>query len=223
MDFRRSILSKRTKKILRYVLIILFVIFLITIRFFEEIGFDKKPEDRFIISKVIDGDTVELMGGNRLRLLSLDTPEKGNLYHDDAKEFLSNLTLGKTAKIEFADTRRDRYGRLLGYLYVDSIFINKIIIENGLGYLYLFKDNELDRKQIKQLLVAQQNAIDKKIGIWSIDKEAEDYYVNTEGSFRFHRPGCRSLHNLKENHYQKIENRLDGFRQGLSPCRNCQP
>lgn len=216
-------MSKRSYKILKYTILFLFIIFLITIRFVEDIGYDRKPDDRFIISKIIDGDTVELMGGDKLRLLSIDTPEKGSLFHDDAKNFLSNLTIGKTAKIEFARTRRDRYGRLLGYLYIDSIFINKSILDNGLGYLYLFKDNELNTKEIKQLLSAQQKAIDKKLGIWSIEKKPEDYYINIEGSLRLHRPGCRSLQRLKEGHYHTIKNRLEGFKQGLSPCRNCQP
>jgi hypothetical protein len=216
-------LSNRYKKILRYFLLFLFVVFLITIRFVEEIGFDKKPDDRFIISKVIDGDTVELAGGDKLRLLSIDTPEKGSLFHDDAKQFLYELVLGKTAKIEYAKTRRDRYGRLLGYLYVDSIFVNKTILDNGLGYLYLFKDSELNRDETKSLLKAQQFAIDNKAGIWSIKKESEDYYINTEGSFRLHRPGCRSLSNLREGHYRKFEYREEAFKEGLSPCRNCQP
>jgi len=223
MVIRRLILSNRSKKILRYSLLILFVIFLILFRFIEEIGLDIKPDDRFIISKVIDGDTVELNGGDKLRLLSIDTPEKGSLYYDEAKQLLAKLSLGKTAKIEYSSARRDRYGRLLGYLYVDSIFINKTILDNGLGYLYLFKDSEINRFETKLLLEAQQNAIDKKVGIWSIKKESEDYYVNTLGSFRLHRPGCRSLQNLKEGRYQKFKTREEAFKQGLSPCRNCQP
>ena len=216
-------MSNRSKKILRYSLLILLVIFLVTIRFVEDIGFDKKPDDRFTISKVIDGDTAELLGGDKLRLLSIDTPEKGDLFFGEAKDFLSDLTLGKTAKIEYAQTRRDRYGRLLGYLYVDSTFVNKLILENGLGYLYLFKDTEINRDETKLLLKAQQLAIDSKIGIWSIKKESEKYYVNTEGSFRLHRPGCRSLRNLREGHYRKFAIREEAFKEGLSPCRNCQP
>lgn len=223
MAIRRLILSKRSKKLIRYSLLFLFVIFLITIRFVEEIGIDKKPNDRFIISKVIDGDTVELRGGDKLRLLSIDTPEKGDLFYDEAKQFLSKLSLGRTAQIEYSNTRRDRYGRLLGYLYVDSIFVNKMILDNGLGYLYLFKDNDINRDETELLLAAQRHAIDNKVGIWSIKKDSEEYYINTQESFRLHRPGCRSIQNLKEGHYQMFESREEAFKQGLSPCRNCQP
>ena len=53
---------------------------------------------------------------------------------------LKQYTLNKLIELKYTDKRRDKYGRLLAYVYVDSIFINKMILENGLGYLYLFKD-----------------------------------------------------------------------------------
>lgn len=214
---------KKRNKTLRISLLILLVIFLITVRLVENIGEDRSPDDRFIVTKVVDGDTVELKGGDILRLLSIDTPEKGEPLYDRATSFLKRLSLGKVAKIEYAQTRRDRYGRLLGYLYIDSIFVNKAIIDSGLGYLYLFKDNDAKRSETTLMLKSQQTAIDSKIGLWSLKKNAEEYYINLLGSYRLHRPDCRSIKKLVEGKYQKFAIREDGLKLGLSPCRNCRP
>lgn len=215
--------SKKGKRAARWLILFLLVALIITFRLVEEIGFDKKPSDRFVVAKVVDGDTVELLGGDKLRLLSIDTPESGEPFHDEATGYLKNVALGKVARIEFANRRRDRYGRLLGYLYIEGIFVNKTILENGLGYLYLFRDTELNRAQTKQLLVAQRAAIHSQLGIWSLRKEPEECYYARDNSFRLHRPGCRTLAGLKEGRYRTFTSREEGCLEGLSPCRICRP
>jgi len=207
----------------KWVIILLLVALIVAFRLVEQIGFDRKPSDRFIVKKIKDGDSVELLGGDRLRLLSVDAPEEGQLFYDEACQFLAGLTLGKAARIEFAGRRRDRYGRLLGYLYIDSIFVNKAILENGLGYLYLFKDTELDRPETEELFRAQRAAMQKGIGLWSVERAQEDYYIAAQGSFRFHRPGCRSVKGLQPGRYRTFNTREEALYEGLSPCRRCKP
>jgi len=215
--------KRRIRTGYKWGIIVLIVILIVSFRLVERIGFDRKPSDRFIVKKVEDGDTVELMGGDELRLLSVDTPEKGELYFDEACQFLAELTLGKTARIEFAGRRRDKYGRLLAYMYIDTIFVNKAILENGLGVLYLFKDTELDRPETRELLMAQRAAMQRGVGLWSIERAPEDYYIALEGSFRFHRPGCSAVKKLKPGHYRIFHTREEALFEGLSPCRRCKP
>lgn len=213
----------RKKKRFGLLTFVLLIVVLIIIRFVEDIDKDVPLKDRFKVTKVIDGDTFELKGGDRVRLLSIDTPEKGEQFYQEAKELLKKYTLNKQVELTYAEKRRDHYGRLLAFVYVDSVFVNKIILEKGLGYLYLFKDTESKLQTTHELLTAQNKAIDAKIGIWSITYSPEDYYINKEGSFRLHRPGCNSVKKLIPGRYRKFDNRLDGFRIGLSPCRNCKP
>jgi len=219
---RKSKQSGRRSAI-RWIIIAVLVILILTVRLVEEIGPERSPSDRFVVSKVIDGDTVELLGGDRLRLLSIDTPERDDPLYDEARELLTGLVLGKTADIRFANRRRDRYGRLLGYLYVDSLFVNQIILENGLGYLYLFKDTDLNREETSQLLAAQRRAIDRKVGLWALPREAEEYYLALPNSFRMHRPGCASLKASDKSRCRRFSTRDEGMYEGLSPCRNCCP
>ena len=215
--------SRKMKTSTKWAITLLLVALIVVFRLVEQIGFDRKPSDRFIVKKIRDGDSVELLGGDRLRLLSVDAPEEGQLFYDEACQFLAELTLGKTARIEFAGRRRDKYGRLLGYLYIDSIFVNKAILENGLGYLYLFKDTELDRPETEELFVAQRAAMQKGIGLWSVQRAPEDYYIAAPGSFRFHRPGCSTAKRFKPGRYRTFKTREEALYEGLSPCRRCKP
>jgi micrococcal nuclease len=223
MAARSDMPKRKMKTSTKWAIILLLVVLIVAFRLVEQIGFDRKPSDRFIVKKIRDGDSVELLGGDRLRLLSVDAPEKGELFYDEACQFLAELTLGKTARIEFGGRRRDKYGRLLGYMYIDSIFVNKEIIENGLGYLYLFKDIELDHPETEELLMAQRTAMQKGVGLWSVGREREDYYIAVPGSFRFHRPGCRSVRDLEPGRYRTFKTREEALYEGLSPCRRCKP
>ncbi len=220
---RRRGTAKQRRWVLSATLIVVVALLIVVVRLVEDIGPERHPGDRFLVAKILDGDTVELAGGDRLRLLAIDTPEEGERYHDEAAELLKRLVLGRTATIEFADKRRDRYGRLLGYLYIDSAFINRTLIDSGLAYVYLFKDNDLDSPQIAALLDAQKGAIDRDVGLWSIEREPEDYYLSPPGSFRLHRPGCRSVENCDNGRCREFLTREEGLATGLSPCRNCKP
>ena len=224
MAARSDMPRRKMKTSTKWAITLLLVVLIVAFRLVEQIGIDRKPSDRFIIKKIKDGDSVELLGGDRLRLLSVDAPEEGQLFFDEACQFLTELTLGKTARIEFAGRRRDKYGRLLGYLYIDdSIFVNKAILENGLGYLYLFKDTELNRPETEELLIAQRAAMQKGVGLWSVERAPEDYYIAAQGSFRFHRPGCRSVKGLQPGRYRTFNTREEALYEGLSPCRRCKP
>lgn len=210
-------------KALSQIALVLTVICLVLLRLTEQIGQDKAPNDRFVIDRIIDGDTVQLRGGDRLRLLAIDAPEKGQPFYEEAASFLAELALGKEAEIKYAGRRRDGYGRLLGYLYIDGQFANRRLLAEGLAYIYLFKDNDLTSAEIGMLLNAQREAISNRIGLWSLERSKEPYYVSKSRSLRLHRPGCRTMGKLIEDRYRVFEERNEGLSEGLSPCRNCAP
>lgn len=195
-------------------------------RYVEKIGHEQPSREvsRFTVKKVIDGDTVELTGGDKLRLLSIDTPENGERFHDEAKELLFRLTRNKAAKVEYADTRRDRYGRLLGYLYVDdTLFVNQALVDSGMAYVYLFDDNDIRRGEVRHLIEAQKRAIEGKRALFGLAYEREEYYVANRSSHRLHRPGCESVTDASPGNLVRYSSREEGIAEGLSPCRNCKP
>jgi endonuclease YncB( thermonuclease family) len=97
------------------------------------------------VARVIDGDTIELEGGERVRLLCIDTPERGQPGYTEATEFLRELVAGKAVRLE-ADPEhvdRDRFGRLLRYVWLftggeaegfssgDGVLVNVEIVRRG--------------------------------------------------------------------------------------------
>ena len=95
------------------------------------------------VARVIDGDTLLLSNGERVRLIGVDTPE---LHHPlkpvqyfarEASEFTREMAEGKRARLEYDWQNRDRYGRLLAYVYLeDGTFLNAEIIRQGYGFAY---------------------------------------------------------------------------------------
>ncbi|MFZ1654693.1 MAG: thermonuclease family protein [Candidatus Moraniibacteriota bacterium] len=89
------------------------------------------------VTRVIDGDTFEIEGGERVRLIGIDTPEsvKPNTpvecYAVESSEYLKTLIEGKMVRLERDRTDRDRYARLLRYVYLGDVFINEFIVREG--------------------------------------------------------------------------------------------
>jgi len=204
-------------------LIPLFIVLLLLVRLVVDIGREHRPGERLRVVRVIDGDTIELLGGDQLRLLGIDCPERGDPFYDSATALTRALVLDKTVEVVYSSRRRDGYGRLLGYLYLDTVLINEVILRRGFGNVYLFKDNLDDGAVISSLQRAQNEALAGKIGIWSIPRAREPYYVALSGSLRFHRPGCRAVRNRRLTELIRFETREEALVKGYSPCRNCRP
>ena len=174
-----------------------------------------------IVARVLDGDTFVLTDGRHLRLIGVDTPERGEPLADMAREFADSVLTGKPVKIENDKMRLDRYDRILGYVFIDAVFFNELLIRRGLARVYLFKEN---RRYSKRLIEAQKDARRQVIGIWSLPKPVDEpYYVSAGGSYRFHRPLCTLIRNINLRKAKKYINRDSALDQGLSPCRGCRP
>ena len=97
---------------------------------------------RFCV-RVIDGDTIELDGGERVRLLGVDTPETVDprrpvqYFGKEASAFTRRMVEGKNVRLEEDQDTRDRYGRTLAYVYLqDGTFLNAEIVRQGYGHAY---------------------------------------------------------------------------------------
>ena len=87
------------------------------------------------ITRIVDGDTVDSDIG-KIRLLGINSPEKGEKYYQEAKDFLNEELLNKTAIIEYGKDKTDRYNRTLGYLFLNDENINLKQVELGLANYY---------------------------------------------------------------------------------------
>ncbi len=100
-----------------------------------------------ICIRAVDGDTiiVNIAGvKERVRLIGVDTPETKHprkpvqYFGKEASMFTSNMAEGKKVRLEFDQNQRDKFKRLLAYVYLeDGTFLNAEIIKKGYGYVYI--------------------------------------------------------------------------------------
>ena len=87
-----------------------------------------------VVVDVVDGDTVDVAGVGRVRVIGIDTPERGECGYDEAARAVSALVLGETVRlVPGAQDDTDRYGRLLRYLEVDRTDVGLELLEAGLA------------------------------------------------------------------------------------------
>ena len=84
------------------------------------------------IKRVVDGDTVELVGGDKVRLLGIDTPERGEPFAGKATNRLKELVGSGVVQIASCE-ERDRYGRLLSVVYSEGVNVNLALVEEGMA------------------------------------------------------------------------------------------
>lgn len=117
-----------------------------------------------LVSRIIDGDTIELSTGQKVRLIGIDTPESGQPYFQEAKEALSSLILNKKVTMEKDVSETDKYGRLLRYIYLDDLFINEEMVRRGFARVYTYPPDVKYTDLFKQ---AEAQARTNQIGLWS--------------------------------------------------------
>lgn len=116
------------------------------------------------ITYVVDGDTVEIESGERVRLIGIDSPERSQPYYLEAKNQLTTLVLNKKVRLEKDITDKDRYGRLLRYIYTGDLFINVEMVRLGYANSYTYPP---DVKYQSQILSAEREARSSQKGLWA--------------------------------------------------------
>jgi len=155
-----------TKKNYIFLLISLIILlFIINYSFLDSVLTNFLNEkETIIVRRVIDGDTI-VIDNKSIRLLGINSPERGEKYYNEAKEFLEDLVLNKSLAIEI--TGQDMYYRDLAYLFDGNKNINLELVKEGFANLYIL-DN---RKYENELKKAWENCIEKEINLCEKSKE----------------------------------------------------
>ncbi len=126
-------------------------------------------EDSFevkIVTRVIDGDTVVIEGGESVRLLGIDADERGDPCYSDAKSRLEELVLNKEVVLESDVEDKDFYGRYLRHIIVDGENVNKKLVEEGFAIARFYSDVRYK----EEIVAAEKSAMNNKIGCkWNSD------------------------------------------------------
>jgi micrococcal nuclease len=126
---------------------------------------------RVHVKRVVDGDTLLLDSGERVRLIGIDTPESvkpdtpPEPWGHEASEFTKQLAEGRNVRLEFDRHREDQYGRTLAYVYLGDLLLNEEIVRQGFSRAETRFHFRSDFQ--KRFLAAEQEARQAKRGIWS--------------------------------------------------------
>lgn len=133
-----------------------------------------QSQDDFVgeykVMRVIDGDTIQIVGGERVRYIGMDTPETVDpelpveCYGPEATAENKKLVEGQTVRLEKDITNRDKYGRLLRYVYVGDTFINLELVKTGYAKIANYPPDSKYQNEISQ---AQETAKSNGLGLWT--------------------------------------------------------
>jgi len=90
------------------------------------------PEVNGRVIEVIDGDTIDVAGVGRVRLIGIDTPERGQVGHNEATNYLRELVLNKNVRLQIDARRpRDSYGRTRAVVLIGNTNVNDELVRRG--------------------------------------------------------------------------------------------
>ena len=182
------------------------------------------------VIEVIDGDTIVVLRDGlreKVRLIGIDTPEVGHHYYEEATRKTTELVLGKTVRLEKDFSERDKYGRLLRYVYLGNLFVNAELVRQGYAYAYTHPP---DVKYSDYFLKLQREAREKGVGLWSLSKQTpakeknrKVKYVASKKRIPFHYPWCLWAKQISPYNLQTFSSREEAIQAGHRPCKVCNP
>jgi len=194
--------------------------------------FGCEEEKEFFVSRVIDGDTIELADGITIRYIGVNTPEVGQPGAEEATEANRAWVEGKKVRLEYDVQKQDKYGRTLAYVYLeDGTFVNAELVKKGYAQVATYPPNV---KYVDLFQKYQQEAQTEKRGLWASEPPKEpveqtteeqppnqnqgDIVYITQTGKKYHRAGCRYL---KKSSIPIT--RQEAIARGYTPCSVCKP
>jgi micrococcal nuclease len=123
----------------------------------------------YTVQRVLDGDTLLLTNGEYVRLIGVDTPETKHpekpveYFGKEAYQFTKGMVEGREVRLEYDQTRRDKYNRILAYVYLmDGTFLNAEIIKQGYGFAYA----KYPFKYMEEFRQYEREARENGRGLW---------------------------------------------------------
>lgn len=167
--------NKNKTAIKNPILFLVAVIILIFARSVGEMDFFKlrnsSGREEAVVERVVDGDTIILENGEKVRLIGIDTPEtvkpgtKPEYYGKEASDFTKKKLEGKKVYLEKDVSDSDRYGRLLRYVYLEEdVFFNLELVKEGYANVATYPP---DVKYADDFLEAERAARENGKGLWN--------------------------------------------------------
>ena len=186
-------------------------------------------EESGICTKVVDGDTIYLDNGAKIRFVGVNTPERGVEGYIVSKNFVQKLCLNKKVGIDIDDFKHsDKYGRTLGVVIVDGKNVNEMLLKEGLAevmymppsefYPFEWADSDTHIANTHSSHTSSSSSSAK-----STSSSDSASFIGNSNTGKFHTPYCSYVDKMSEGNKVFFSTRNDAINQGYIPCKICNP
>ncbi len=191
-------------------------------------------EQTGICNKVVDGDTIYLTNGKKVRLVGVNTPEKGVAGCQASKRFVEKLCLNKEVGLNVDDRKyTDKYGRTLAVVIVDGKNLNEMLLKEGLAEVMFIPPSEFSPYTWAGTSQANNNNVQTTTSTSKVESSTHNKavassssassYVGNLNSGKFHISSCDQVSKMSEKNKVYFTNRQNAINEGYTPCKRCNP
>lgn len=121
----------------------------------------------YLVTRVLDGDTIELKNGIRIRYYGIDAPELRDRWGETAASYNRSLVLDKRVRVE-PSRARDPYGRIVADVWVGDAFTTEALLKEGYARVKIIK-GEAKSASLPRLVAAEEEAKESHRGLWAAE------------------------------------------------------
>lgn len=184
-------------------------------------------EEKAVCTKVVDGDTIYLDNGEKIRLVGVNTPERGVEGYITSKNFVQKLCLDKEVGIDIDDSKHtDRYGRTLAVVIVDGKNLNEMLLKEGLAEIMYMPPSEFypyDWANSDTHVASSDSSSSASSSSADSSHSGSGSYVGNANTGKFHVSSCSSVSKMSEGNKVYFSSRDEAINQGYVPCKRCNP
>jgi micrococcal nuclease len=173
------------------------------------------------VEHVRSGSKIVLGEGEEVVFAGIRAPYADEPLFEEAQKKNEELVGGKTVRLRYDETGKDKKERFVAYVFADGVMVNEQMVRDGLAYVQLTTGH---RRFEKELLAAQADARKHRRGVWGLPApEKETQYPADPKYGNFHRPSCEDVPKIKPERLTTFSSRSKAFDAGSAPCPKCRP
>lgn len=190
-------------------------------------------EEKSVCTHVVDGDTIYLSNGKKVRLVGVNTPEKGVTGYLTSKRFVEKLCLNKEVGINVDDRKyRDKYGRTLAVVIIDGKNLNEMLLKEHLAEVMYIPPSEFSpykwagttqtsnsNTHTTTTTTEQSNQQEQK----AVSTTSSGGYIGNLNSHKFHVVDCEGVRKMNEKNKVFFKTRQEAINDGYVACKMCNP
>ena len=176
-----------------------------------------------LCTKVYDGDTIYVEGVGKVRLVGVNTPEKGVKGSDTSKYFVEKLCLNREVSLDIDNAKpNDKYQRTLAVVIVDDKNLNEMLLKEDLAEIMYIPPSEFYPYDWADSNT-QSSSHSTSNSDTSSDTSTSGTYIGNSNTMKFHLPTCKWGNKISERNKVIFTSREQAINQGYVPCKVCQP